>query len=149
MRRANEPIPKLAIPEAFAPSEPQLVGVSGGRDSIALLHWLHTHGFKKLIAVHLDHRLRAESGEDAVFVRKFADSLGVECIIGNADVAALAKKQRLSIETPHAEHATNSSPAPPSSARARASSSPITQMIRSRPSCTISSAARDRPGFAG
>ena len=99
MRRANEPIPKLAIPEAFSPEEPQLVAVSGGRDSIALLHWLHAHGFKKLVAVHLDHHLRAESGEDAAFVEKFADSLGVECIIGSADVAALAKKQRLSIET--------------------------------------------------
>ncbi len=99
MRRANEPIPKLAIPEAFAPSEPQLVGVSGGRDSIALLHWLHAHSFKKLIAVHLDHRLRAESGEDATFVRKFADSLGVECITGSADVATFASDERLSIET--------------------------------------------------
>ncbi len=99
MRRNSEPIPKLDIPPAFAPGEPQLVGVSGGRDSIALLHWLHTHGFKKLIAVHLDHRLRTESGDDANFVRKFADSLGVECVIGSADVAALAKKERLSVET--------------------------------------------------
>jgi len=99
VRRANEPIPKLAIPEAFAPPEPQLVGVSGGRDSIALLHWLHTHGFEKLIAVHLDHRLRAESGEDAAFVKKFAGSLGIECVVGTADVAALAHDERLSIET--------------------------------------------------
>ncbi len=99
MRRAAEPIPKLDLPPAFAPQEPQLVGVSGGRDSITLLHWLHAHGFKKLITVHLDHRLRAESGEDAEFVRKFAGSLGIECVIGSADVAALAKKGRLSIET--------------------------------------------------
>jgi len=106
VRHKSKPIPNLAIPEAFAPDEPQLVAVSGGRDSIALLHWLHAHGFKKLIAVHLDHRLRAESGEDAAFVQKFARSLGVECIIGNADIAALAKKQRLSIETAarHARH---------------------------------------------
>jgi tRNA(Ile)-lysidine synthase len=99
MRRASEPIPMLAIPDGFSPGEPQLVGVSGGRDSIALLHWLHAHGFKKPIAVHLDHHLRAESGEDAAFVRKFADSLGVECVTGTADVAALAKKDHLSIET--------------------------------------------------
>ena len=99
MRRASEPIPKLAIPEAFAPSDPQFVAVSGGRDSIALLHWLHARGFEKLIAVHLDHRLRAESGEDAAFVKKFARSLGIECIAGTADVAALANGERLSIET--------------------------------------------------
>ena len=99
MRRANEPIPKLAIPEAFAPHEPQLVGISGGRDSIALLHWLHAHGFEKLIAVHLDHRLRAESNDDAAFAEKFAASLGIECVVGSADVAALAHDERLSIET--------------------------------------------------
>jgi tRNA(Ile)-lysidine synthase len=99
VRRASEPIPTLAIPDGFSPDDPQLVAVSGGRDSIALLHWLHAHGFKKLIAVHLDHALRAESGEEATFVRQFAGSLGIECIVGKADVAALAKKQRLSIET--------------------------------------------------
>ena len=106
MRRATEPLSTLAIPDAFPPGDPQLVAVSGGRDSIALLHWLHAHGFEKLIAVHLDHRLRAESGEDAAFVRKFADSLGVECITGSTDVATLASGGRLSIETAarHARH---------------------------------------------
>ena len=99
MRRASEPIPTLAIPDTFSPGAVQLVGVSGGRDSVALLHWLHAHGFKKLIAVHLDHRLRDASCEDAEFVRKFTDSLGVECITAAVDVAALAKKERLSIET--------------------------------------------------
>ena len=99
MRRANEPIPKLAIPDGFLPGDPHFVAVSGGRDSIALLHWLHTHGFKNLIAVHLDHRLRAESSEDAASVRTLADSLGIECIIGNTDVSTLAKRQRISIET--------------------------------------------------
>ena len=99
MRRASKPIPTLAIPGSFSPGEPQFIGVSGGRDSVALLHWLHTHGFNKLIAVHLDHRLRVESGGDAEFVRKFAASLGIECITGTTDVSALAKKERLSIET--------------------------------------------------
>jgi tRNA(Ile)-lysidine synthase len=99
VRRASEPLSTVAIPEGFASGDPQLVGVSGGRDSIALLHWLHAHGFKKLIAVHLDHGLRAESGADALFAQNFAGSLGIECIVGNADVAALAKKSRHSIET--------------------------------------------------
>lgn len=99
MRRASEPLSTVAIPAGFSPCDPQLIAVSGGRDSIALLHWLHAHGFKKLIAVHLDHRLRAESGEDAAFVREFADSLGVECITGSADVATLAGDERRSIET--------------------------------------------------
>ena len=99
MRRASDPLSTVAVPEGFSPGDPQLVAVSGGRDSVALLHRLHAHGFEKLAAVHLDHRLRAESGEDAAFVKKFADSLGIECITGTADVAALASDERLSIET--------------------------------------------------
>ena len=99
MRRTSEPLSTVTIPDGFSPGEPQLVAVSGGRDSIALLHWLHMRGFEKPIAVHLDHCLRAESGEDAAFVRKFAASLGIECIVGSTDVAALAKKAHLSIET--------------------------------------------------
>ena len=99
MRRASEPLSTVALPDGFSPDDPQLVAVSGGRDSIALLHWLHAHGFEKLTAVHLDHRLRAESGEDAAFVKKFADSFGIECITGTADVATLASDERLSIET--------------------------------------------------
>jgi len=99
VRRASDPLSTVAIPDGFSPGDPQIVAVSGGRDSIALLYWLCSRGFKKLIAVHLDHKLRAESGEDAEFVRKFADSLGIECITGTADVATLANGERLSIET--------------------------------------------------
>src|SRR5438477_8863524 len=35
-----------------------LIGVSGGRDSVALLHLLVARGYKKLIVCHLDHGLR-------------------------------------------------------------------------------------------
>ena len=33
-----------------------LIGVSGGRDSVALLHWLSNVGYKKLIVCHLNHQ---------------------------------------------------------------------------------------------
>ena len=99
MRRPPAPLSTVALPTAFAPGDPHLVAVSGGRDSIALLHWLHARGCKNLIAVHLDHRLRAESGDDAAFAKKFAATLNIACITGTADVAALAKTERLSIET--------------------------------------------------
>jgi tRNA(Ile)-lysidine synthase len=99
VRPISKPLSTVALPDGFSPGDPQLVAVSGGRDSIALLHWLHARDFKKLIAVHLDHRLREESGEDAAFVRKFAEPLGVECVTGSTDVATLADNQRLSVET--------------------------------------------------
>ena len=99
VRRASDPLSTVAIPDGFSPGDPQLVAVSGGRDSIALLHWLHARGFETLTAVHLDHRLRVESGEDAAFVRKFADSLGIEFVGGSTDVTARASDGHLSIET--------------------------------------------------
>ena len=52
-----------------------VVAVSGGPDSLALVHALHTLRSDlrlKLHAAHLDHGLRPEaSAEDADFVRKY------------------------------------------------------------------------------
>jgi tRNA(Ile)-lysidine synthase len=77
-----------------------LIGVSGGRDSVALLHWLISLGYEQLIVCHLDHELRGRSGAaDARFVEKLAAKYQVDFEIGSADVRALAKKQENSIET--------------------------------------------------
>ncbi len=76
-----------------------LVGVSGGRDSVALLHWLLERGYKKLIVCHLDHQLRGiSSGRDARFVEKLANQCDVDLEMGRANVRALAAKQKMSIE---------------------------------------------------
>ena len=77
---------------------PYLIGVSGGRDSVALLHSLVDLGYKNLIICHLDHQLRGRSSAaDARFVEKLAARYDVDLAIESADVRALAKK--LSIET--------------------------------------------------
>src|SRR2546430_8900417 len=48
-----------------------LVGVSGGRDSVALLHRLLDFGYKNLVVGHLTHQLRGRSSAaDARFVKK-------------------------------------------------------------------------------
>src|SRR6184192_169687 len=58
-----------------------LIGVSGGRDSVALLHWLVDLGYGKLIVCHLDHRLRGRSSQaDARFVEKLAEKCDVVLI---------------------------------------------------------------------
>jgi len=77
-----------------------LIGVSGGRDSIALLNLLVELRYKKLVLCHLNHQLRgAASRSDARFVEKVARDLGLDCEIGSTDVGVLAKRLKLSIET--------------------------------------------------
>jgi tRNA(Ile)-lysidine synthase len=84
----------------FPPDGRYLIGVSGGRDSIALVHWLHERGYRKLIVCHLNHRLRGRSSDtDARFVENLAADYEVEVELGSANVRALAAKQKISIET--------------------------------------------------
>src|SRR5437868_3079635 len=84
----------------FPPDQRYLVGVSGGRDSVALLHWLTSLGYRKLIVCHLDHELRGRASQaDAHFVASIAAKLGLNCEIGRTNVRGLAAKSKLSIET--------------------------------------------------
>ncbi len=76
---------------------PVLAGVSGGADSLALMHSLHRLGFRLVIA-HLDHGLRPESTEDAAFVRQKADDLGLPFVGARVDVRAVAEREKLSLE---------------------------------------------------
>jgi tRNA(Ile)-lysidine synthase len=89
-----------AITKRFPPTRRYLVGVSGGRDSVALLHLLTENRYQRLIVCHLDHQLRGRSSAaDAKFVKALATKLKLECEIGRTDVAALAKRTKQSIET--------------------------------------------------
>jgi tRNA(Ile)-lysidine synthase len=77
-----------------------LIGVSGGRDSVALLHWLLNLGYEKLIVCHLNHQLRGRpSLADARFVKRIAVKYHAEFELESANVRALATKQKMSIET--------------------------------------------------
>lgn len=74
-----------------------LVGVSGGPDSICLLHVLHTLGYH-ILAAHVNHRLRPEADEEAQMVKQFAGDLGVDFISCQADVLSYAYEHSVSIE---------------------------------------------------
>jgi tRNA(Ile)-lysidine synthase len=113
---------------SFPPDSRYLVGVSGGRDSIVLLHRLLDLGYCKLIVCHLNHQLRGRSSDaDARFVQKLAAKYDSKVVgqaprlqraqkgkrsacpttrvghvdfePGSADVRALAKRNKTSIET--------------------------------------------------
>ena len=65
------------------------VAVSGGADSVCLLHVLNTFGPGlgiSLCVVHLDHQLRPESGADAEFVAQLAARLGLPLQLHREDV---------------------------------------------------------------
>jgi tRNA(Ile)-lysidine synthase len=69
-----------------------LVGVSGGTDSMALLHGLHqlakTHDWI-IYVVHVDHQLRGkESEEDAKYVANFCENQHIPYQIEKVDVTA-------------------------------------------------------------
>ncbi len=79
-----------------------LVAVSGGADSLALLHILNNFKKKQHLALHvahLNHMLRPrEADKDEDFVRNLAGKLSIPAIIKRVDVAGYAKKKKLSIE---------------------------------------------------
>jgi tRNA(Ile)-lysidine synthase len=80
----------------LAGGETVLVAVSGGADSVALLHLLSRLALDwrlRLHVLHVDHQLRAESAADADFVRALGRRLGVP-----VDVATVAVDRRGSLE---------------------------------------------------
>jgi tRNA(Ile)-lysidine synthase len=78
----------------------KLVAVSGGRDSVVLLHALHAAGHHRLVVCHLNHRLRGRASTgDAAFVRRLAAILRLPCEISEADVKAEAAASGDSLET--------------------------------------------------
>jgi tRNA(Ile)-lysidine synthase len=78
-----------------------LVAVSGGVDSVVLLHLLTRIAPElglEIQAAHLDHGIRAASGRDADFVSQLCRQWGCPCHTEQRDVPALAKEQKISLE---------------------------------------------------
>lgn len=78
-----------------------VIAVSGGADSVALLHLLAglRSDFDLLLHVaHLNHRLRPDAGADAEFVRQLASDLDIPATLEAVDVKELAAAQKRSLE---------------------------------------------------
>ncbi|MBV9582454.1 MAG: tRNA lysidine(34) synthetase TilS [Chloroflexi bacterium] len=90
----------LRVPDVFAPGTKLVVGFSGGQDSSCLLHALvHSRRQLDLIAVHVDHTLRADSADSARRVVELARAIGVTCDVSRLDVAGYRQRlKRASIQ---------------------------------------------------
>ncbi len=82
--------------------ETVIVGISGGPDSVCLVHVLNTissiYNFK-IIAVHINHMLRGEEAEcDEKYAREFCERLSIEFYSEKIDVRKISKEESISIE---------------------------------------------------
>ncbi|RPI60722.1 MAG: tRNA lysidine(34) synthetase TilS, partial [Planctomycetaceae bacterium] len=80
-----------------------VLAVSGGADSVALLAAMNALADQpgreyRLIVAHLNHLIRPSAGDDATFVAELAKRLSLPCVIGQADVPALAEQLGQGVE---------------------------------------------------
>ena len=101
LRRFGEEVRRHRL---IQPGQVVVVAVSGGADSVALLHLFDElrkapEWPLRLVVAHLNHGLRGvESDADAQFVSQIAHKLGVDCVVACRDVAAIASANGLGIE---------------------------------------------------
>lgn len=102
MRRADYHPIEVAAERCLLKSHgTAFVGVSGGADSVALLHALSVVAReRRIVAAHCNFGLRgAESDRDEAFVSALCEKLGVECMIVRFDVETFRKENRgISVE---------------------------------------------------
>lgn len=78
------------------------VGVSGGIDSMSLLHFLNTHKNEldiDVVAIHINHGIREESDDEARFVLNKCKEMGVRVYKFSIDAPKLSRDKNISLET--------------------------------------------------
>jgi len=78
------------------------VAVSGGVDSMSLLHFLHENSEAldcEIVAITVDHMLRGENSlGDTLFVKNWCKENGIRCYKYSVDAGKLAKEKNIGIE---------------------------------------------------
>lgn len=86
----------------FSQGDKVVVALSGGADSVALLHSLNSLREKydiSLYACHLNHMIRGdEADRDEEFVTTLCKNMGIELFVKKVDVPHLASVNKLSLE---------------------------------------------------
>ena len=77
------------LQQMLLPGQRAAVALSGGRDSVCLLHMVRglAHQLSiELMAVHVHHGLRAEADEDEAFCRRLCQKWGIELVVERVNV---------------------------------------------------------------
>lgn len=87
--------------QMIVPGERVLAAVSGGKDSMCLLHLLwraqDSHDFILEAAV-FDHQIRPEAAGEAAFVQRWCQERDIPCHLGRDDVPRLARERGKGLE---------------------------------------------------
>lgn len=102
MKRMEKILDFIKQNNLIKPGEVVGVGVSGGIDSMCLLHFLNAN--KQLldidvVAIHINHGIREESDDEARFVVQKCREMGVRVYKFSIDAPKIAKDKRISVET--------------------------------------------------
>ncbi len=76
------------------------VAVSGGRDSMALLHaMMHFHGQYKLVVINVEHGIRGENSvKDSQFVREFCENNNIPLYAKSVSAPNYSKENKITLE---------------------------------------------------
>ena len=88
--------------QLVTPQTRVVVALSGGPDSVALLHLLHAlhaEGVLQLAGVaHFNHQLRDEASRDEQYCRDAAASCGLPIVVDRADIREQARRDHRSLD---------------------------------------------------
>lgn len=77
------------------------VAVSGGSDSMCLLHLLNSLKEKlgfNVVAINVDHNLRENSANDSLFVKNYCDKNNIKLFAYSIDVNSICAEKKLTVE---------------------------------------------------
>ena len=98
VKKVNNTIKKY---EMIQNGDTIIVGVSGGPDSMALLHilWkMQKENHFTLVVAHFNHCIRKEADEETKYVEEFCKSHEILCYIKKQDVVKYAKEHKIGTE---------------------------------------------------
>lgn len=75
-----------------------LIAVSGGPDSMLLLHYIHKKANHDFLVFHLNHGIRKEAFKDEKIVKDYCEKNEIECVIERLDILRMAKEAKESLE---------------------------------------------------